>query len=63
VVSERINMNILTTFQVEFIRAFSKTSLKDAFFLTGGTALSEFYLQHRISDDLDFFTEEEGQIS
>jgi len=56
-------MNILTTFQVEFIRAFSKTNLKDAFFLTGGTALSEFYLQHRISDDLDFFTEEEGQIA
>lgn len=63
VVSESINMNILTTFQVKFIRAFSKTSLKDAFFLTGGTALSEFYLQHRISDDLDFFTEEEGQIT
>ena len=26
------------------------------YFLTGGTALSEFYLQHRHSDDLDFFT-------
>ncbi len=26
------------------------------YFLTGGTALSEFYLQHRYSDDLDFFT-------
>jgi predicted nucleotidyltransferase component of viral defense system len=62
-VFESINMNILTTFQVEFINSLSKTSLKDAFFLTGGTALSEFYLQHRISDDLDFFTEEEGQIA
>jgi len=25
------------------------------FYLTGGTALSRFYLQHRYSDDLDFF--------
>ena len=26
------------------------------FFLTGGTALSAFYLQHRYSQDLDLFT-------
>lgn len=26
------------------------------FFLSGGTALSVFYLHHRVSDDLDFFT-------
>jgi len=26
------------------------------FYLTGGTALSRFYLNHRYSDDLDFFT-------
>lgn len=29
------------------------------FFLTGGTALSFFYLHHRFSEDLDFFSEEE----
>lgn len=29
------------------------------FYFTGGTALSEFYLHHRISEDLDFFSEEE----
>ncbi|MFA5248589.1 MAG: nucleotidyl transferase AbiEii/AbiGii toxin family protein [Patescibacteria group bacterium] len=29
------------------------------FYLTGGTALAEFYLQHRLSEDLDFFSEEE----
>jgi len=29
------------------------------FYLTGGTALSEFYLQHRISYDIDLFTEQE----
>ena len=29
------------------------------FYLTGGTALAEFYLQHRLSEDLDFFSESE----
>ena len=29
-----------------------------AFYFTGGTALSEFYLQHRESVDLDFFTKD-----
>jgi len=31
------------------------------FYLTGGTALSAFYIEHRFSEDLDFFTDtEEG---
>jgi len=30
----------------------------DDFYLTGGTALSVVYFQHRLSDDLDFFTQE-----
>ena len=29
------------------------------FYLTGGTALAEFYLHHRLSEDLDFFSEKE----
>lgn len=29
------------------------------FYLTGGTALSEYYLHHRLSEDLDFFSETE----
>jgi predicted nucleotidyltransferase component of viral defense system len=29
------------------------------FYLAGGTALAEFYLKHRISEDLDFFTEKQ----
>ncbi|MBI4713588.1 nucleotidyl transferase AbiEii/AbiGii toxin family protein [Candidatus Uhrbacteria bacterium] len=29
------------------------------FYLTGGTALAEFYLRHRYSEDLDFFSEKE----
>ncbi len=30
--------------------------ISDRFFLTGGTALSVFYLHHRVSKDLDLFT-------
>ena len=31
--------------------------LRNLFYFTGGTALSYFYFQHRVSDDLDFFTQ------
>src|SRR3989344_1237412 len=31
----------------------------DNFYLTGGTALAEFYLRHRLSEDFDFFSEKE----
>lgn len=37
----------------------SNKSFTDNFYLTGGTALSEFYLHHRVSEDLDFFCENE----
>lgn len=50
-------MQVVTNLQERLLRQISQTSLKDNFFLTGGTALSVFYLQHRYSDDLDFFTE------
>ena len=30
-----------------------------AFYLSGGTALAEYYLHHRLSEDLDFFSEQE----
>ncbi len=56
-------MEILTEFQKKFIEAISKSSLRDSFFLTGGTALSAFYLQHRYSEDLDFFTEIPDEVS
>lgn len=29
------------------------------FYLSGGTALAAYYFEHRFSDDLDFFTEDE----
>ena len=31
----------------------------DRYYLTGGTALAEFYLKHRFSEDFDFFSETE----
>jgi hypothetical protein len=37
--------------------------LKDDFFLTGGTALSVFYLHHRKSNDLDFFSLKPSDLS
>src|SRR4030042_5919276 len=37
--------------------------IKESFFLTGGTALSVFYLHHRKSNDLDFFTIQSIDIS
>jgi|SRR3989344_1440723 len=33
--------------------------IKDNFYFTGGTALAFYYLKHRISVDLDFFSEKE----
>lgn len=55
--------NILMPFQRRFLEAFAKTALKKDFFLTGGTALAHFYLQHRLSEDLDFFTEIPNAVS
>lgn len=34
-------------------------NIAGSFYLTGGTALAEYYLQHRLSEDLDFFSEHE----
>lgn len=38
------------------------TQAQTGFYLTGGTALSRGYLQHRFSDDLDLFTNMEHPI-
>jgi len=49
-------MAILAPLQKEFLSAFFSSPLGNKFFLSGGTALAEFYLKHRVSQDLDFFT-------
>lgn len=52
--------SILTDNQKRFLVEFKKQSnLTEFFYLTGGTVLSEFYLRHRLSEDLDFFCETE----
>lgn len=50
-------MKILTPLQEEVLQHFfAVPDLLRHFYLTGGTALAAFYLHHRYSDDLDFFT-------
>lgn len=53
---------ILNRFQQKVLHDFKKSSLNGKFYLSGGTALAEFYLHHRFSEDLDFFTQEELNI-
>ncbi|MBM3283307.1 nucleotidyl transferase AbiEii/AbiGii toxin family protein [Candidatus Gottesmanbacteria bacterium] len=51
---------ILTPKQHKFLELAEKEpQITKRFYLTGGTVLSEFYLQHRLSEDLDLFSEEE----
>ena len=52
--------SILSQNQKDILAIISKDKLIcDNFYLTGGTALAEFYLHHRLSEDLDFFSENE----
>ena len=51
---------ILTSEQKKVLELFSKEKyLIKRFYFTGGTPLSYFYLGHRLSEDLDFFSEKE----
>lgn len=54
--------SILNPFQKIFLSEIVKTSLADDYYLSGGTALAEFYLHHRLSEDLDFFTQKEQDL-
>jgi len=50
---------ILTPKQLEFLELVKvEPEITKRFYLTGGTALAEFYLKHRLSEDIDLFTEE-----
>ena len=52
--------SILTAEQRQFLELLSHNEpLRDQFYLSGGTALAEFYLHHRFSEDLDFFSPDE----
>lgn len=50
------NNPILLPHQVTILQLFFNTPFAKPFFLTGGTCLSAFYLAHRESQDLDFFS-------
>ena len=49
-------MELLTPFQQQLLKSIGGSPIRDQFYLTGGTALSAFYLHHRYSEDLDLFT-------
>ncbi len=52
--------NILTALQQQVLDLAAEDSfVTKQFYFTGGTVLSQFYLQHRVSEDLDFFSESE----
>jgi len=50
---------ILTKKQVLTLKLIVKTDLAKHFYFSGGTALAHYYLQHRESEDLDFFNKKE----
>lgn len=54
--------SILSTFQKKVLIHLKKTLLVEKYYLAGGTALSEYYLHHRKSEDLDFFTSDEQDL-
>lgn len=54
---------VLTNLQAYVLKSLFAEGIGElGYYLTGGTALSEFYLQHRYSDDLDLFTREERSL-
>lgn len=55
-------MDILTPFQQELLKAIGGSDLARNFYLTGGTALAVFYLHHRYSEDLEFFSPDPNAV-
>ena len=49
-------MQVISSLQDSLLRQFGGVPDSESFYLTGGTALAHFYLKHRRSNDLDFFT-------
>lgn len=53
---------ILTPFQEEALQAVFSIPEAESFALAGGTALSEYYLGHRLSEDLEIFSFEADAV-
>lgn len=50
---------ILNHQQIKILQSFAGNKfIRQNFYWTGGTALSELYLKHRLSEDLDFFSDD-----
>ena len=55
---------ILTPDQIALLKLLGENRIvRERFYLTGGTPLAAFYLQHRYSEDLDFFSEQEIDLA
>jgi len=62
-VQKKHSYKILSEKQITFIKLFLKNDdLRKKYYLSGGTALNEYYLAYRLSEDLDFFTEQDVDI-
>lgn len=58
-----MNKEIFTKTQISLLKEFGKNEfIAGKFYLTGGPALAGFYLCHRYSEDLDFFSENEFDV-
>ena len=55
-------VNFTSKQQIIFEEVKNSQFLKANFYFTGGTALSAVYLNHRLSEDLDFFSEDKFDI-
>lgn len=56
-------VKILTPEQEKFLELVGQQKyLRENFYLTGGTPLAAFYLFHRLSEDIDLFSEEEVNL-
>lgn len=51
-----MEQTILTPLQQQVLTLVNQAPELNNFYLSGGTALAAFYLHHRFSDDLDFFS-------
>ena len=51
-----MEQEILKDWQKKVIKFIASADKLSTFYLSGGTALAGYYLYHRISDDLDFFS-------
>lgn len=63
-VAENTGTKILTVEQKQFLELVSnEKTLRERFYFTGGTPLAAFYLHHRLSEDIDLFSETEIDIA